>query len=49
MSSFVSSLYKAARIANDFSTLASGNPKRIAKRATNKLIGRKIAKYIFLR
>lgn len=49
MASLVSSLYKAARIANDFSTLASGNPKRIAKRVTNKIIGRKIAWRIFLK
>ena len=28
----VSSLYKIARIANDVSKLASGNPKRIGKR-----------------
>jgi hypothetical protein len=45
----VSSLYKIARIANDISTLASGNPKRISRRLVNKVIGRKIASKMFLR
>ena len=45
----VSSLYKIARIANDVSTLASGNPKRIARRLINKAIGRKIASKLYLR
>lgn len=47
--SLVSTLYKVARIANDFKKLSSGNPKRITKRAANKIIGRKIARYIFLK
>ena len=38
--SFVSQMYRAARLANDISTLASGNPKRITRRAKNKILGR---------
>jgi hypothetical protein len=45
----VSSLYKIARIANDVSALASGNPKRIGRRLVNKMIGRKIASKLYLR
>jgi hypothetical protein len=45
----VSSLYKIARIANDVSVLASGNPKRIAKRLVNKAIGRSVVKLLYLR
>ena len=44
MAKLVSFLYKLARKANDVETLASGNPKRIAKRGKNKVIGRKIMK-----
>ncbi len=36
----VSSLYTAARLANDVSTVASGNPHRIARRAKNRILGR---------
>ena len=42
--SLVSNLYRAARMANDLSTLASGNPHRIARRARNKIIGRAAAR-----
>src|SRR5439155_12916185 len=35
--SFVSEMYRAARVANDVSVLASGNPSRIARRAKNKI------------
>jgi len=45
----VSSLYKVARIANDVSALASGNPKRIGKRVVNKAIGRSAVKLLYLR
>lgn len=44
MAKFVSFLYKLARIANDAETLSSGSPKKIAKRAKNKVIGRSIIK-----
>ncbi len=47
MSKFVSFLYKAARTANDIETLLSGNPKRIARRMKNKLIGRKLASRMY--
>ena len=40
----VSSLYQAARLANDVSVLASGNPHRIARRAKNKIVGRALAR-----
>ena len=42
--SFVSQMYAAARLANDVSTLASGNPRRIARRAKNKIIGRALGR-----
>jgi hypothetical protein len=40
-------LYKLARIANDIEKVSSGNPKRIARRAKNKVIGRKLVKKIW--
>lgn len=42
--SFVSSLYRTARLANDVSVLASGNPRRITRRAKNKIVGRALAR-----
>ncbi len=42
--SLVSDLYRTARIANDVSTLASGNPHRIARRAKNRIVGRALAR-----
>ena len=44
MAKLVSFLYRLARLANDIEKLASGNPKRIARRAKNKYIGRKLVK-----
>jgi len=38
--SLTSILFKAARTVDDVETLASGNPKRIERRAKNKLLGR---------
>lgn len=40
----VSTLYQIARTANDINTLASGNPKRIARRVRNKIIGRALGR-----
>lgn len=45
----VSNLYKIARIANDVSVLASGNPKRMARRAANIAIGRSVGRLLYLR
>ena len=42
-------LYRGARLLGDVNALASGKPGRIAKRAVNKLIGRKLAQRLFFR
>jgi len=42
MSKSTSFLYRLARTANDIEKLASGDPKRMARRAKNKYIGRKL-------
>jgi hypothetical protein len=47
MGKTVSFLYKLARLANDIEKLSSGDPKRIARRAKNKYIGRKLVKKIW--
>jgi hypothetical protein len=39
-----SALYRAARLSNDLGALASGNPRRIARRARNVAVGRTLAK-----
>lgn len=40
----VSQMYGAARLVNDASTLASGNPNRIARRVKNKVLGRALGR-----
>jgi hypothetical protein len=40
----VSQMYAAARLANDVTTLASGNPRRIVRRARNKIVGRALGR-----
>jgi hypothetical protein len=42
--SFTSQLYRAARVSNDMSALASGNPKRQARRAKNVALGRTLGR-----
>ena len=44
MGKLVSFLYKLARTANDAEKLSSGDSKKIAKRAKNKVIGKKLMK-----
>jgi hypothetical protein len=39
-----SSLYRSARILGDVEAVASGNPKRITRRAKNKLLGRALGR-----
>ena len=45
--SLVSWLYQLARKANDVSTITSGKPKRVIRRAKNKIVGRKVANKLF--
>ncbi len=47
MGKSVSFLYKLARKANDIETVASGNPKRMARRAKNKYVGRKLVRKVW--
>jgi len=44
MSKSVSFLYNLARMANDVEKISSGDPKKIARRAKNKYIGRKLVR-----
>ncbi len=44
MGKTVSFLYKLARAANDVEKVSSGDPKRIARRAKNKYVGRKLVR-----
>jgi muconolactone delta-isomerase len=39
-----SQLYRAARLSNNLSALASGDPKRIARRAKNLTVGKALAR-----
>lgn len=49
VSKLVRILYRSARMANNIETLASGNPKRITRRAKNKLLGRTLGRSGFWR
>ncbi len=42
--SLTSQLYRAARISNNISALASGNPGRIARRTKNVALGRALGR-----
>lgn len=44
MGKLTRSLYRAARLSNDVETLASGDRKRIARRAKNKALGRALGR-----
>lgn len=44
-----SNLYRAARLMGDVQAVASGSPKRIAKRAANKGIGRTVVRRMWLK
>jgi len=44
-----SSLYRSARLLGDLDALFSLNPKRIARRAVNKSLGRKLVRHLFFR
>ncbi len=45
--SFVSSMYRAVRLANDVAALTSGHPRRIVRRAKNHVLGRALARVGF--
>ena len=47
MSKSVSFLYRLARLANDVEKIKSGDPKKIARRVKNKVIGRKIIRKVW--
>jgi hypothetical protein len=42
--SLSSALYQAARLSSDLDSLASGNPRRVARRAKNVALGRTLAR-----
>ena len=47
MGKTVSFLYKLARMANDVEKISSGDPKKIARRAKNKYIGKKFVRKLW--
>jgi hypothetical protein len=42
--SLTSQLYRAARLSNNISAVASGNPRRVARRARNVMLGRALGR-----
>ncbi|MDA8069549.1 MAG: hypothetical protein M0T77_13230 [Actinomycetota bacterium] len=42
--SFTSQLYRAARMSNNISSLMSGNPRRVVRRAKNVAVGRALGR-----
>jgi hypothetical protein len=42
--SFTSQLYRAARLSNNISAAASGNPRRVVRRAKNVVVGRALGR-----
>ena len=42
--SFTSQLYRAARISDNIGAIASGNPRRVARRAKNVTLGRALGR-----
>ena len=42
--SLTSQLYRAARVSNNISAIASGNPRRVARRAANVAVGRALGR-----
>jgi hypothetical protein len=46
---FSNKLFRAARISRNLEVLASGNPLKMARRAANIMIGRKVARRLFLK
>jgi hypothetical protein len=47
MTKTVSFLYKLARKLNDVKVITSGDPKKVARRVKNKIIGRKLIRKIW--
>jgi len=44
-----SNLFRAARRVDDIEAIASGDPKRVARRAKNRIVGRLLARAGFWR
>lgn len=42
-----SMLYRMARLSRDAEVIASGNPKKLARRVKNKVLGRTIVRKLF--